>query len=277
MSTEPKKSKAPKIIAVIVAILIIAAAGIAIYLATGPHTAAEALLAKPIAGSDANYKARGTVEIEAEAASVNLPQAKIPFEVEVAGNRTHITLFPDQDSSIYEIYLVEENGEIAIYDKGNASLLSTPVLNIGALLFDEDGSMQDALGLPDIMGAQPDATSLAAFASEATLEKTDDADIVHIDGASVIKLLASMETSAGGELDGVLADLLDGSEIAIVYGKDRVPQSATFEGGKIASDIDAGIFGNVGIQVDVSGEMTFEHYGEVSEYETAVPAGATKR
>ena len=277
MSAYGKKSGVAKFIGAIAVILVAVAIGAAIYVVTGPHTAADALLAKPIAGPDSNYAAKGTVKVEAQAAEVDLPAAKIPFEIEVAGNRAHITLFPDQASSIYEIYLIEENGKIAFYDTGNASVLSTPALSFGSLLFDEDGSMQDALGLPDIMGRKPDAMTLANFATEATLEKGDSADTVHIDGASVAKLLVSMDSSASGELDGILGNLLDGGEITIVYGKDRIPQSATFAGGEITTDIDGGLFGTVNVKVDVSGEMEFERYGEVSKHETELPQGATKR
>jgi hypothetical protein len=208
---------------------------------------------------------------------MDLPKVEVPFELRVSNNRTRITLFPNESSSVYDLYLTEEDGKMACYDSGNASLLSAPVLNFGSLLFDEDGSMKEALGLPDIIGSQPEAASLVTFANEASLERTDDADIVHIDGSSISKLLASMNKQVDGDLQGTLGDLLDGSKVSIVYGKDRIPQTAKFEDGDITTDIDAGFFGTVNVKVDVTGEMTFERFGEVSADETEVPQGATKR
>lgn len=273
---ETKKTNPLKVAAfAVIAVILAASVAASIYIATGPHTAAEAVLRQPLAGPKANYEATGSLSIESRAAMFDLPEADIPFRLTVASNRYRIELLDeDDDKSFYTAYIVEEGGRWQYYDTGDITEIAG-VLVAGAAFVGAGGGT-DSLGLPDFSKAHIDPSSLLALAGKARFEETDDGSIVSVDGIDASYAVAA----ACGEdspLKGIVGDALDGATIEIAYDRQGVPKELSLKGADAEVAVDAEFLGEIKAKVSLDLDAAFDRVGQVGGIETEVPDDAVRR
>ena len=275
---ETKKTNPLKVAAfAVIAVILVASVAASIYIATSPHTAAEAVLRQPLAGSKANYEATGSLSIESRAAMFDLPEADVPFRLTVAGNRYRIELLDEDGEEVfYTAYIVEEDGQWQYYDTGDMSDIAGLLIAGGALAAANGGT--DALGLPDFSQAHLDPESLIGLASKARFEETDDGSIVSVDGIDVSYAVAAA-CGEDGPLEGLVGDALAEATIEITYDKQGNPKTLSLKNANTTTSIDVDLYVKIKANVKVNLELnaSFDRIGTVGGVETEVPDDAVKR
>lgn len=265
------------IILIILGVIIAAGLAGAIYIATGPHNVAEAVMPTPLAGPRANYEADGVIVLKTEIEDVaDFPDVKIPFKVTTADNRYHIEVFKPGNGggkAVYETYIVKQGDEWKHYDRGD---ISTILSGIGAVaLFAQTESEElfgQALELPSPISIQLTLDSLETVIEKVAVNKKDNGYDVIAKGEDVYDLLFSTSEDSASLADNLIMQALASSNIVVSYDQNSNPIKLVIDNTHAETTIDAGMLGEYEFNLDMQVLANFSHVGEVSAEDTEVPA-----